>query len=76
MSASETTPKAGGKLQRIMQKIWWFHSFFALSFGVGVMAFARKGLAHADKVLIALGLSWILVFVAFRFIVGPANRSP
>ncbi len=76
MSTSEAPPKAAGKLQRIMQKIWWFHSFFALSFGVGVMAFARKGLAHADKVLIALGLSWILVFVAFRFIVGPANRSP
>lgn len=59
-----------------MQKIWWFHSFFALSFGVGVMAFARKGLAHADKVLIALAASWIVVFIAFRFIVGPANRKP
>ncbi len=59
-----------------MQKIWWLHSFVALGFGIVVMAFARKGLAHADKVLMALGASWILVFVAFRFIVGPANRKP
>ncbi len=64
------------RLRRIMQKIWWLHSFFALGFGVVVMAFARKGLAHADKVLIALGASWMLIFVAFRFIVGPANRRP
>ncbi len=75
-SGHSSAPAVGGKLQRLMQKIWWFHSFFALSFGVGVMAFARKGLAHADKVLIALAASWILVFVAFRFIVGPANRKP
>ena len=63
-------------LRRIMQKIWWLHSFFALGFGVVVMAFARKGLVHADKVLIALVASWMLIFVAFRFIVGPANRKP
>ena len=67
-------PKVG-RLRRLMQKIWCLHSFFALSFGVMVMAFARKGLAHADKVLIALVASWIVVFIAFRFIVGPANRS-
>jgi hypothetical protein len=65
-----------GRLRRLMQKIWWLHSFGALAFGVGVMAFARKGLAHADKVLIALAASWIIVFIAFRFIVGPANRKP
>lgn len=64
------------RLRRLMQKIWWLHSFFALGFGIVVMAFARKGLAHADKVLMALGASWILVFIAFRFIVGPANRKP
>lgn len=64
------------RLRRVLQKVWWLHSLFALSFGVVVMFFARKGLAHADKVLMALGASWILVFVAFRFIVGPANRKP
>ena len=50
------------------------HSTFALTFGVGVMLFARAGLAHADKVMIALFASWLLLFIALRFIVGPANR--
>jgi hypothetical protein len=62
------------RLRRLLRKAWWFHSFFALSFGVGVMLFARAGLAHADKVMIALFASWTLMFVALRFIVGPANR--
>ncbi len=52
------------------------HSTFALTFGVGVMLFARAGLAHADKVMIALLASWLLLFIALRFIVGPANRKP
>lgn len=64
-----------GRLTRIFQKIWWLHSGFALSFGVGVMLFARAGLAHADKVMIALFASWLLLFVALRFIVGPDNRK-
>ncbi|MEZ4367253.1 MAG: DUF5924 family protein [Kofleriaceae bacterium] len=63
-----------GRLQRIFKRIWWLHSFFALFFGVGVMLFARAGLAYADKFLVALLLSWSLMFVALRFIVGPANR--
>jgi hypothetical protein len=63
-----------GRLKRILRKAWWFHSFFALSFGVGVMLFARAGLQYADKVLMALMLSWLLMFVALRFIVGPTNR--
>ncbi len=64
-----------GKLKRLVQRIWWFHSFFALFFGVGVMLFARNGLAHADKLLMALFVSWLVMFVALRFIVGPANRK-
>jgi hypothetical protein len=63
------------RLKRLLKRVWWFHSFFALSFGVGVMLFARAGLAHADKVLMALFVSWLLMFVALRFIVGPANRK-
>lgn len=47
----------------------------ALSFGVGVMLFARHGLAYADKILMVLCLSWLLMFGALRFIVGPANRA-
>jgi Family of unknown function (DUF5924) len=67
-------PPAPGRITRILRKIWWLHSGVALSFGLGVMLFARAGLAHADKVLIALFASWLLLFVALRFIVGPANR--
>jgi len=63
-----------GRLKRLLQKAWWFHSFFALAFGIGVMLFARSGLAHADKVLMALLVSWLLMFIALRFIVGPTNR--
>src|SRR5690606_395339 len=38
------------------------------------MLFARAGLAYADKVMLALLGSWLLMFIALRFIVGPANR--
>jgi hypothetical protein len=62
------------RLKRIIQKIWWLHSSFALIFGVGVMLFARHGLAYADKLLIILLISWLSMFVALRFIVGPTNR--
>src|SRR5688572_12107388 len=76
-SAPEGTgPVPKGRLQRLLQRAWWLHSAAALSFGVGVMLFARAGLAHADKVLVALCGSWLLMFVAFRFIVGPTNRRP
>jgi hypothetical protein len=67
-------PAPPGRLKKLVRRIWWFHSLFALSFGVGVMLFARKGLAYADKVLLVLMLSWLLMFVALRFIVGPTNR--
>jgi hypothetical protein len=62
------------RFKKVVQKIWWLHSSFALIFGIGVMLFARHGLAYADKLLIALLGSWTLMFVALRFIVGPANR--
>ena len=76
MSApAEAAPAAPpSRLKRILRKLWWLHSTFALSFGVGVMLFARAGLAHADKVMIALFASWLLLFIALRFVVGPANR--
>jgi hypothetical protein len=64
------------RFKRWARKLWWLHSFGALSFGVGVMIFARKGLAYADKLLLVLAASWLLVFVALRFIVGPQNTKP
>ena len=62
------------RLKRLLKSLWWVHSLFALSFGVGVMLFARAGLAHSDKILVALFASWLVMFVALRFIVGPANH--
>jgi hypothetical protein len=67
-------PEQPSLFRRIVRKAWWLHSGFALSFGVGVMLFARAGLKYADKVMIALLGSWLLMFIALRFIVGPANR--
>jgi len=73
-AAAEAVPPPG-KLKRVLRRLWWFHSFFALAFGIGVMLFARAGLAHADKVMMALFASWLVMFIALRFIVGPANRK-
>jgi VIT1/CCC1 family predicted Fe2+/Mn2+ transporter len=73
-AADQPSAPPPGRLKRILKRLWWFHSFFALAFGIGVMLFARSGLAHADKVMMALFVSWLLMFVALRFIVGPANR--
>lgn len=72
---AQPAPPPPSRLKRILRRLWWFHSFFALFFGVGVMLFARAGLAHADKVMMALFISWSLLFVALRFIVGPTNRK-
>ena len=72
----EATPEQAppGRLRWVVRRLWWLHSGFALSFGVGAMLFARAGLKYADKVMVALLGSWLLMFVAFRFITGPANR--
>jgi hypothetical protein len=67
-------PPPPSRVRRLLRRLWWFHSVFALSFGAGVMLFARAGLAHADKIMIALFASWLVMFVALRFIVGPDNR--
>ncbi len=65
-----------GWFKRWVHRAWWLHSCVAFSFGVGVMVVARRGLEFADKLLLVLGVSWLLMFVALRFIVGPGNRAP
>ena len=75
-TATGEAPVAPSRLRRLLRKAWWMHSTVALSFGVGVMLFARDGLAHAQEVMIALLASWLLLFLALRFVVGPANRRP
>ena len=67
-------PEQPSLFRRLIRKAWWLHSGFALSFGLGVMLFARAGLKYADKVMTALLGSWLLMFIALRFIVGPTNR--
>jgi hypothetical protein len=62
-------------LALLLRRAWWLHSFGALGFGLFVMVFARRGLEHADKLLIALAVSWALVFLALRFVVGAANNQ-
>jgi len=64
------------RFERFVRRLWWLHSMWALVFGVGVMLYARKGLAHADKLLLILAASWFIVFFALRFIVGPENARP
>jgi hypothetical protein len=76
MGKSDDAHVPQSRFKRIAKKIWWLHSFGALGFGVATMAFARSGLKYADKVLIALFGSWLLMFIALRFVVGPANRKP
>src|SRR5262249_11719961 len=75
-AAAEADPSAPppSLFRRVVRKAWWLHSGFALSFGLGVMLFARAGLKYADKVMTALLGSWLVMFIALRFIVGPANR--
>lgn len=72
-SASE---RRGAWLSGLLRRLWWLHSAGALAFGVAAMAFARAGLAHGDKILLVLCGSWLLVFFALRFVVGPQNRRP
>jgi len=73
-SDASAVARPPSRLRRLLRRLWWVHSFFALSFGAGVMLFARAGLAHADKIMTALLASWLVMFVALRFIVGPENR--
>ncbi|RMH36714.1 MAG: DUF2914 domain-containing protein [Deltaproteobacteria bacterium] len=64
-------PRGRSRWERFVRTAWWLHSAWALAFGVGVMLYARRGLAHADKLLVALAASWFVVFVALRMTVGP-----
>ncbi|HTJ41380.1 MAG TPA: DUF5924 family protein [Kofleriaceae bacterium] len=70
-----TGPVKRTRFQNITRKLWWLHSFGGLTISLSMMLLSRAGLAYADKLLIALIGSWLLVFVALRFIVGPANRK-
>ncbi len=69
-------PPKRSRFERFIRTFWWLHSVWALVFGIGVMLYARKGLAHADKLLLVLAGSWFAMFFALRVTVGPDNVSP
>lgn len=48
------------------RKLWWLHSAYALTLGIGVVVFAREGFAHARWLAVSLGLAWLLVVLLFR----------
>jgi hypothetical protein len=48
------------------RKMWWLHSAYALALGVGVVAFAQKGLEHARWLAVTIVAAWMLVIVFFR----------
>lgn len=50
------------------RKLWWLHSAYALALGIGVVAFAREGFAHARWLAVSLGLAWLLVVALFRVV--------
>ncbi|MBT8493454.1 MAG: DUF2914 domain-containing protein [Deltaproteobacteria bacterium] len=68
--SSPAPAKPETRFRRLVRRIWWLHSLWALAFGIGVMIFAREGLRYAEQLLLLLAGSWFLVFVALRFIVG------
>jgi hypothetical protein len=47
-------------------KLWWLHSGYALAFGAGVVAFAKRGFEHARWLAVTVGLAWLLVVFLFR----------
>lgn len=48
------------------RKLWWLHSAYALVLGMGVVAFAHKGFAHARWLAVTLSVAWLLVVLLFR----------
>ena len=47
-------------------RLWWLHSTYALSLGVGVVLFARRGFEHARWLGASAAAAWLLAVVLFR----------
>jgi hypothetical protein len=62
-------------LKRHGHKLWWVHSIYALSLGVGVMLLASKGFDYIRWVVAALGGTWLLFLVFFRIYRSGARRK-
>jgi hypothetical protein len=48
------------------RRLWWLHSLYALSLGVFVVLFARKGFDHARGLAPLLVLAWLVTVFLFR----------
>lgn len=58
----------------LVQKLWWVHSLWALGFGIAVIVYARRGAVTPDKLPSFLAVSWVVVFLALRFVVGSRDE--
>lgn len=71
--APEQTARPASPLARVRlffashgTALWWMHSLYALSLGVFVVMFARKGFDHARWLVLTLSIVWILLVVFYR----------
>lgn len=54
-------------LHRHGRKLWWLHSFYALTLGISVVLFAQRGFAHTRWLAASIAAAWLLVIALFRF---------
>lgn len=68
--APKPTPvgRARQFLARHGTALWWMHSGYALSLGIFVVLFARKGYDHARWLVLTLSAVFILLVAFYRFV--------
>jgi hypothetical protein len=62
-------------LKRHGHKLWWLHSVYALSLGVGVMLLAAEGFEYIRWAVAFLVGAWLLFLVFFRLFRSGAQRK-
>lgn len=59
-----------GRIRRLANRygtaLWWIHSTYALTLGVFIVIYARKGFDHARWLLLTLSIVWLLFLVFYR----------
>ncbi len=63
-------------LARHGRKLWWLHSAYALTLGVGVVIFANRGFARARWLAVSIISAWLLVVASFRLFGGRSAEGP
>ncbi len=65
----------GNFLEKHGRKLWWFHSAWALTWGMLFMVLAGKGYGYSRYLLISVYIVWIVLVLLFRFVgSGEARR--